>query len=53
MRIEKEIQKFYANWSPGVLGFCRLLLGEGWRWSDFGNFCRAIVFEGERHEGWN
>jgi hypothetical protein len=29
MRMERQIEKFYAKWSPGVLGFCCLLLGEG------------------------
>jgi hypothetical protein len=29
MRMEKQIQKFYRKWSPGVLAFCWLLLGEG------------------------
>jgi DNA-directed RNA polymerase specialized sigma24 family protein len=29
MRMEKQIQKFYRKWSPGVLAFCCLLLGEG------------------------
>ena len=29
MRMEKQIQKFYGKWSPGVLAFCCLLLGEG------------------------
>ena len=29
MRKEKQIQRFYRKWSPGVLAFCCLLLGEG------------------------
>ena len=29
MRMEKQTQKFYGTWSPGVLAFCCLLLGEG------------------------
>jgi len=29
MRTERQIEKFYAKWSPAVLAFCCLLLGEG------------------------
>ncbi len=29
MRMERQIEKFYAKWSPAVLAFCCLLLGEG------------------------
>ena len=29
MRFEKQIEKFYAKWSPALLAFCCLLLGEG------------------------
>jgi hypothetical protein len=29
MRMERQIDKFYAAWSPSVLAFCCLLLGEG------------------------
>jgi|SRR5579885_2505414 len=29
MRSERQIEKFYAAWSPRLLAFCCLLLGEG------------------------
>lgn len=29
MGMERQIEKFYATWSPQVLAFCCLLLGEG------------------------
>ncbi len=29
MRLEQQIEKFYAAWSPSLLAFCCLLLGEG------------------------
>jgi len=29
MRTEKQIKKFYAKWSPSVLAFCCVLLGNG------------------------
>ena len=29
MRFEKQIEKFYAKWSPALLAFCCVLLGEG------------------------
>jgi hypothetical protein len=29
MRLEKQIEQFYAKWSPALLAFCCLLLGEG------------------------
>ena len=29
MGIERQIQKFYAKWSPRVLAFCCVLLGKG------------------------
>jgi hypothetical protein len=29
MHMEQQIEKFYAAWSPSVLAFCCLLLGEG------------------------
>jgi DNA-directed RNA polymerase specialized sigma24 family protein len=29
MRMERQIEKFYAAWSPSLLAFCCLLLGEG------------------------
>jgi hypothetical protein len=40
MRLEKQIEKFYAKWSPALLAFCCLLLGEGSEADDGGSVPR-------------
>jgi len=42
MSMEKQIQKSYGKWGPGVLAFCCLLLGEG---SDAERSSRERVFD--------